>query len=70
MAKPKLPPVRKRENYSDIRSEDLVFALFHDRIITPGVLRPKAYKASSEDTAARRQAVAARRLKARQRREG
>jgi hypothetical protein len=27
-----LPPVRKRKNYSDISSDDLVFALFYDRI--------------------------------------
>lgn len=28
-----LPPVRKRSTYRDIRSDDLVFALFHDRVM-------------------------------------
>lgn len=27
-----LPPVRKRKDYSDITPDDLVFALFYDRI--------------------------------------
>lgn len=29
----KLPPVRKRSSYSDIRGDDLVFALFYDRVL-------------------------------------
>jgi hypothetical protein len=32
-----LPPVRKRKDYSDISSDDLVFALFYDRIAPPDV---------------------------------
>jgi hypothetical protein len=30
---PPLPPVRKRTSYDDIDSDDLTFALFHDRIV-------------------------------------
>lgn len=36
----KLAPVRKRTSYSDIRSEDLVYAIFWDRLLgDPGAMR-------------------------------
>jgi tetrahydromethanopterin S-methyltransferase subunit G len=36
----KLPPVRKRQGYSDLSSDDLVFALFWDRALgDPGAMR-------------------------------
>jgi hypothetical protein len=31
----KLPPIRKRQSYSDVKPGDLVYALFADRISPP-----------------------------------
>ena len=36
-----LPRVRKRTSYSDVKPNDLTFALFHDRIMPSNVLRPQ-----------------------------
>lgn len=35
----KLPPVRKRPNYSGVRSDDLAFALFYDRLLNIGAMQ-------------------------------
>lgn len=43
-----LPPVRKRTSYADIKPDDLVMALFTDRVVGSGALDPD--KAPKEET--------------------
>ncbi len=45
-----LPPVRKRADYRDIGKDDLVFALFHDRIAPPDALSDAGEPSTSDDT--------------------
>lgn len=37
-----LPPVRKRTDYSDVKQDDLTFALYHDQIMGVGNMRESA----------------------------
>lgn len=45
-----LPPVRKRTDYSDISKDDLVFALFYDRIAPTDALSEQGEERKSADT--------------------
>lgn len=49
-----LPPVRKRTDYSDVKSTDLVAALFHDKIMgAPDAMQPSGLaRMMDEETAA------------------